>query len=150
MGLAGTIDSSQCTGGSTISLPITFNPGAGTVTVDSPTGALLMTGVVAASSGVTKLGSGTLSLEADDGSLAATLDAGTLLVDGTIGVVAANTGTTIGGSGTVDGITTISGTVSPGDSATVDRHPDRHRQPGARLQLDVRREVERHDGRLGL
>ena len=39
-------------------------------------------------------------------------------MDGTIGVVAVNTGTTIGGSGTVDGISTISGTVSPGDSAS--------------------------------
>ncbi len=118
VGLAGTIDSSQSTGSSTISLPITFNPGVGTTTVDNSGATLLLSGVVTASGGMTKQGQGTLNLVANDGSLAAAIDAGTLLVDGTAGDISANTGTTIGGSGTVAGITTTSGTVSPGDSAT--------------------------------
>ena len=38
---------------------------------------------------------------------------------GTIGDVSVNTGTTLGGSGTVSGISTTGATVSPGDSSTV-------------------------------
>ena len=119
VGLAGSVDSSQSTGSSTISLPITFNPGSGTVTVNNSGATLLLTGVVSSTSGLIKQGQGTLNLVADDSSLAAAIDAGTLLVNGTAGDVSANTGTTLGGSGTVDGITTTGATVSPGDSATV-------------------------------
>ena len=118
MGLAGTIDSSQSTGSSTISLPITFNPGAGTTTVNNSGATLLLSGVVTATSGLSKQGQGTLSLEANDGLLGATVDAGTLLVDGTAGDISVNTGGTLGGMGNVAEISTTSGTVSPGDSAT--------------------------------
>jgi autotransporter-associated beta strand protein len=117
VGIAGSIDSSQSTGSSTLSLPITFNPGVGTTTVDNSGATLLLTGVVTASSGLTKQGQGTLSLEANDGSLPAVVDAGTLLVDGTAGDITVNTGTTLGGVGTVAEISTTSGTVNPGDSA---------------------------------
>lgn len=119
IGLGGTIDSSQSTGLSEISLPITFNPGAGTITVDNSGATLELTGVTSASSGITKEGEGTLSLEADSSALGAVVDAGTLLVDGTAGDVSVNSGSTLGGSGTVAQITTVGGTLSPGDSSTV-------------------------------
>ncbi len=118
VGLGGTIDSSQSTGSSTISLPITFNPGAGTTTVDNSGATLLLTGVVTATNGMTKQGQGTLGLEANDGSLGAVVDAGTLLVDGTAGDITVNTGGTLGGAGQVAEISSTSATVSPGDSAT--------------------------------
>jgi autotransporter-associated beta strand protein len=116
--LAGQIDSSQGSSSSTVSLPITFNPGAGTTTVDNSGATLLLSGVVTATSGLNKQGQGTLSLEANDGTLPAIVNAGTLLVDGAIGDVTANTGSTIGGKGTVGAVTTVGATLSPGDSST--------------------------------
>jgi autotransporter-associated beta strand protein len=128
VGLAGSLDASQTTGASTISLPITFNPGVGTVTVDNSGASLVLSGTVAAPSGVIKQGSGTLSLaSADNGSLPVAVDAGTLLVDAPTGAgtgtgagnVTVNSGTTLGGIGKLTEISANSATVSPGDSATV-------------------------------
>ncbi len=117
IGLAGTIDASQATGNSTFGVPVTFNPGAGQVIVDNSGATLLMTGAVAAPSGLTKQGQGTLGLEGTNTGLGATIDAGLLSIDGTAGNVTANTGSTLGGTGTVAGITTVSATLSPGKSA---------------------------------
>ena len=77
---------------------------------------LLQNGVVTATSGVSKQGDGTLDLDANDGSLTATVGGGTLLVDGTVGAVAVNTGTTIGGSGTVGSIATTAAPSARGTS----------------------------------
>ncbi|MHB1555994.1 MAG: beta strand repeat-containing protein [Isosphaeraceae bacterium] len=117
IGLAGTIDSSQATGNSTLGVPVTFNPGAGTAIVDNSGATLLMTGTVSATSGLVKQGQGTLGLEGTNTGLGATVDAGTLVVDGRAGNITANTGSTLGGTGTVSEITTVSATLSPGKSA---------------------------------
>lgn len=117
IGLAGTIDSSQATGNSTLGVPVTFNPGAGTVIVDNSGATLLMTGAVSASSGLVKQGQGTLGLETTNAGLGATINAGLLAVDGSAGNITANTGSTLGGSGTVTEITTVAATLSPGKSA---------------------------------
>ncbi len=127
VGLAGAnaIDASQSSGLSTIGLPITLNQGVNTVTVETSGATLKLSGVVAAPSGVTKQGQGTLDLAADNGSLPVAVNLGTLLVDGKAGDVTANTGTTLGGgtvSGTTVNVTSINATaavVSPGDSSTV-------------------------------
>ena len=120
--LAGSIDANQSGSlsptSSTVSLPITFNTGAGTITVDNAGATLLLSGVVSAPSGLVKQGQGTLSLTNNDGSTPAVVNAGTLLVDGAAGNISANSGGTIGGSGTVAAITTVGATVSPGDSST--------------------------------
>ena len=126
IGLAGTIDASQASGTSTVTLPITFNPGTGTVTVDNAGATLDLSGVVTATSGLTKQGAGTLNLAANDGTMAATVAAGTLLVDGTVGAVTVSSGTTLGGDG----------------HRRLDHHHGRHRQPG-RL-LDDHRHPDRH------
>jgi autotransporter-associated beta strand protein len=119
VGLAGSIDASQATGTSTIFLPITFNQGVGTVTVVNSGATLLLTDTVAAPSGLTKAGSGTLGLEADNGSLAAVVNAGTLEVDGTAGDISVNAGATLSGTGgKVAEIATTHATLSPGVSST--------------------------------
>lgn len=117
IGLAGTIDSSQATGNSTLGVPVTFNPGAGNVIVDNSGATLLMTGAVSAASGLVKQGQGTLGLEGTNTGLGATVDAGLLAVDGLAGNITANTGSTLGGTGTVSEITTVNATLSPGKSA---------------------------------
>ncbi len=124
--MSGGIDASQTTttASSTISLPVTFNH-IGTVTVNTTGATLVLSGTITGSDGLTKAGSGILDLTANNGSLGATVDGGTLLVDntagsgGTIGDVGVNPSTTLGGTGTVAGITTADATVSPGDSSTV-------------------------------
>ena len=77
IGLAGSIDASQATGSSTVALPITFNPGTSTVTVDNAGATLDLSGVVAATSGLTKQGLGSLALAANDGTMAVAVAGGT-------------------------------------------------------------------------
>ena len=116
--LNGGVDASQTSNGSTLNLPVTFSGTSGNVTVDNKLATLNMGGVITSAGGLVKSGTGVLDLTANNGTLGATIDSGTLLVDGTVGSVGVSSGTTLGGTGTVAGFTTTSATVSPGDSAT--------------------------------
>ena len=119
IGLAGSIDASQSTGSSTVSLPITFNPGAGTVTVDNAGATLDLNGVVTATSGLTKEGGGTLEPGGQRRhACRRPSPAARSWSTAPSGAVTASSGTTVGGTGTVASITSTSATVSPGDSPT--------------------------------
>ena len=118
--LSGMIEASQTSGLSTLSLPVDFGTGAGTVKVDNTAATLAMGGVITGSAGLTTEGSGVLDLTGTNTYTGGTtVSAGTLLVDGAVaGSVAVSSGATLGGIGTVGSITTTAGTVSPGDSST--------------------------------
>jgi fibronectin-binding autotransporter adhesin len=101
--------------GSTDSNNVTFG-GAGNTTVK---GAIFNTNS-AVTRGLTKTGSGILSLEgANSYNGPTTVSAGSLIVDGNqssaIGSLNVAAGATLGGSGTIGGVTTISGVLSPGN-----------------------------------
>ncbi len=113
------IDASQTTGSSTVSLPVGLTSPA-TVGVDNAASTLEMQGIISGSAGLTKNGAGTLHLTANNTYTGNTaINAGTLLVDGTQGSSPVNvaSGATLGGIGTVTSISSTGGTVSPGDSA---------------------------------
>jgi autotransporter-associated beta strand protein len=118
LSVTGTVDSSQASGTSTLSVPIHF-ANAGVFTVDNAGATLDQGAVVGGTSGVTKSGAGTLILSvANTYSGATTVSAGTLQVDGsnTNSTVTVQSGATLSGTGTVGTVTSTSGTVSPGDS----------------------------------
>jgi autotransporter-associated beta strand protein len=92
-----------------------------TITVKS-SGTLTIGGTVSGSeAGLNNVGSGTLELAgANTYSGATTVSAGTLLVNGSTAsgsAVSVASGATLGGSGTVSGAVSVSGTISPGNSA---------------------------------
>src|SRR5262249_47126485 len=89
-----------------------INVAAGTLTINGP-----LTGA----SGLTKIGTGTLTLSADSSASytgPTAVSAGTLLVDGKLGsgAVTVDAGAPLGGKGTVGPVTVTGGTLSPGDS----------------------------------
>ena len=113
------VDASQTTGSSTVSLPIGLTSPA-TVGVDNAASTLIMQGIISGSAGLTKSGAGILHLTANNTYTGQTgINAGTVLVDGTQGSGPVNvaSGATLGGIGTVSSISSTGGTVSPGDSA---------------------------------
>jgi fibronectin-binding autotransporter adhesin len=70
---------------------------------------------------ITKVGSGTLTLNGNNGYLGVTtVSAGKLMVNGNqsaaTGAVVVNAGGTLGGSGIIGGVTTVSGVLAPGNS----------------------------------
>ena len=113
------IDASQTTGSSTVSMPVVL-AGTGTVGVDNAAATLVLGGMISGAAGLTKNGAGTLDVTADNTYTGATtINAGTLLVDGNQGSspVTVASGAKLGGIGTVATITATGGTVSPGDSS---------------------------------
>jgi hypothetical protein len=118
--LSGSVDSSQSSGTNTVNLPISFGSNTATVTVDNGGALLDLGGLITGSGGLTKEGSGQLDLTADNTFTGTTtINAGILAVDGNQqnSPVTINSGATLGGSGTVNTITSNSGTVSPGTSS---------------------------------
>lgn len=96
------------------------------VTVGSSNGSSTFAGVIQNSSGlampVTKTGTGTLTLAGANTYTGATsVDAGVLLVNGSLGdtAVSVASGATLGGSGSIAGSVSVFGTLSPGNSPGV-------------------------------
>ena len=97
------IDASQTTGSSTVSMPVVL-AGTGTVGVDNAAATLVLGGAISGAAGLTKNGAGTLDVTADNTYAGATtINAGTLLVDGNQGSspVTVASGAKLGGIGTV-------------------------------------------------
>jgi autotransporter-associated beta strand protein len=117
--LSGTIDASQASGSSDVSVPVDFGTNAATVKVDNSAATLVLAGAISGSNGLTKQGSGELDLNSTNNTYTGTttVAAGTLRVAGTVGPVAAESGSTVGGTGTVGSITTTAATLSPGGSS---------------------------------
>lgn len=118
--LTGLLDASQASGTATINLPIHFD-GPGVVEVDQAGASLVLSGVLSGSSGLSKAGAGELVLQAGNTySGSTTVAGGVLVVDGQQpnSPVVVNAGTSLRGSGQVGAITSASGTVSPGNTAT--------------------------------
>ncbi|HET6883109.1 MAG TPA: autotransporter-associated beta strand repeat-containing protein, partial [Pirellulales bacterium] len=106
------VTASNTAGTNTMNLPIVLGA---TQSFNVSSGAQLnVGGVVSGSNGLLKDGAGTLDLlAADTYNGGTTVDAGSLLVDGTIGNVSL-TGGSLGGTGTVGVVTATGGTLSPG------------------------------------
>jgi autotransporter-associated beta strand protein len=113
--LSAGLTATNTTGSNTVNLPLvlgasqSFTIGAGVQ--------LSVGGVVSGSAALTKAGDGTLDLLASntyDGGT--TVDAGTLLVDGSTGDVSL-AGGTLGGTGTVGAITATAGNLAPGGAS---------------------------------
>jgi len=116
--LTGSIDASQDSGASTVSLPISVG-GTTTVTVDNSGASLEANGVISGSGGVTKQGDGTLILSGSNAyNGETTIVGGALQVNGTqpASAVTVQSGATLAGIGSVGPITSNSGTIAPGDS----------------------------------
>ena len=146
--LSGTIDASQASGSSTLSLPVDFGATAGTVTVDNTAAALAMGGVISGSAGLTKQGSGVLDLSGTNTYTGATtVAAGTLLVDGTVRRRRGQLGRDPGRRGDRRLDRHHGRHRQPGRLLDGHRHPDRHRHPDPGLQLELRRHHQRHHGR---
>ena len=116
---------SDATGSATISGKLDLNGATRTFTVnDGPQATdLIVSALVSnsgASGGLTKAGAGVMSLAASNSYTGTTtVNAGSLLADGSVGGVSLNGGT-LGGIGTVQGITSAAGgAVAPGDSPGV-------------------------------
>ena len=94
------------------------------LTVES-TGAITQSGILAGNGGLTKLGTGTMTLSLSNGYLGATtLNAGSTLVTGSItgtGAVAVNSAATLGGTGSLAGTVTVGtgGIITGGTDGTV-------------------------------
>ena len=131
----GIIGATYASGTSTIAGTVTFTTGGGTArvnTFDVGTGATLeisggTNGGNGASNSVEKIGNGTLSLTKSTGNAisgsAFNVSAGTLLVNNTSGSATGSTvpvnvavGATLAGAGRIEGATTISGILAPGNS----------------------------------
>ena len=116
--LAGTTPSINVTGTHTISAPVALAANT-TATVNSSS-SLSVSGVISGSGfGLTKSGSGTLELAATNTYTGTTdVNAGTLLINGALAGGAVNVAlpATLGGSGTIGGATTISGTHAAGNN----------------------------------
>ena len=114
------IDASQTTGTSTVSLPIDLTSAA-TVGVDNAAATLVMHGrdIRVGRSDQERRGNTQPDRPTIRTRAQTAINAGTLLVDGTQGSspVTVASGATLGGNGTVTSITSTGGTVSPGDSA---------------------------------
>ena len=131
----GIIGATYASGTSTIAVTVTFTTGGGTArvnTFDVGTGATLeisggTNGGNGTSNSVEKIGNGTLSLTKSTGNAisgsAFNVSAGTLLVNNTSGSATGTTvpvnvavGATLAGAGRIEGATTISGILAPGNS----------------------------------
>jgi hypothetical protein len=131
----GIIGATYASGTSTIAGTVTFTTGGGTArvnTFDVGTGATLeisggTNGGNGTSNSVEKIGNGTLSLTKSTGNAisgsAFNVSAGTLLVNNTSGSATGTTvpvnvavGATLAGAGRIEGATTISGILAPGNS----------------------------------
>ncbi|HWB13101.1 MAG TPA: Ig-like domain repeat protein [Pirellulales bacterium] len=110
--LSSGVTASNTAGANTINLPLVLGASQ-SFTVG--TGVLLgVGGVVSGSAALTKAGDGTLDLLASDTyNGGTTVNAGTLLVDGSTGDVSLTAGT-VGGTGTVGAITATGGSLAPG------------------------------------
>lgn len=99
-------------GGGTVSL------GSGTLSAGGNNASTAYGGVISGAGGLTKIGTGTLTLSGTNSYTGATtIDAGTLLVNGSQpGSPVTLAGGILGGSGSVGAIVATSGTVSPGQS----------------------------------
>jgi autotransporter-associated beta strand protein len=92
--------------------------GSGTLTEGSANSNDTFSGVISGSGGLTKVGSGTLTLSGNNTFTGTThVTGGTLVVTGGLGGVNLDAGTTLAGTGTVGQITGA-GTVSPGTAGT--------------------------------
>ncbi len=116
--LSGSIDASQASGGSTISLPIAVS-GTSTVTVDNSGSTLTASGTISGAGGLTKAGAGELILSGSNAYTGATAVTGGLLqIDGTQtgSAVTIGSGATLAGKGSVASVTSNSGKLAPGDA----------------------------------
>jgi len=89
-----------------------------TATIDTNSYTQTNTGTISGDGGLTKLGSGSLALSANNTFTGPTdVAGGTLLVNGSTGAGAVTVapGATLGGNGTLTGTTTVSGVISPGN-----------------------------------
>jgi len=117
--LGGSISASYASGNDDVNLPINFTaPGA--VDVATAGASLSLGGVLSGSGGLNKQGAGELDLSAANTYTGATtVSGGVLNVNGSLAgsPVTVSSGATLGGTGTVQAITSNSGAVKPGDPA---------------------------------
>ena len=121
--------------------PVAFAPGAGETQVVADDIADQSSGGGARARGLTKSGAGTLILSGTNtfGS-AATVDAGTLLVDGSIATsVTVNNGGTLGGAGSIAHAVTVNsgGTLSPGNPAAILNTGGMNLTAGSTLTIEI-------------
>jgi autotransporter-associated beta strand protein len=95
--------------------------GGGTVTVNKTSGSDTFSGDIQGGQGLIKSGNGTLVLSgANSYTGVTTVSAGSLIINGNnsaaVGVLSVSPAARLGGSGTIGGATTISGTLAPGNS----------------------------------
>ena len=92
--------------------------GAGSMTVGGNDASTTFSGAISGSGGLTKNGSGALTLSGTNSYAGPTsINAGTLIVNGSLaGAVTVNSGGTLGGTGSVGTLVASGGTVAPGNS----------------------------------
>ncbi len=121
--------------------PVVFAPAAGETQVVADDITDQSVGGGARARGLTKSGAGTLTLLGTNmfGS-AATVDAGTLLVDGSIATsVTVNNGGTLGGAGSIANAVTVNsgGTLSPGNPAAILNTGGMNLTAGSTLTIEI-------------